>query len=175
MLSSIFFFGWYTPARGQQVVPPPVDPVQLAERGVGHDINGALAQMDRWIFATQAGRAKEKCLSLPLKSPWNRASLIPRRQPNRAPCHPCRSPQKPRCCGPCSGSHKSAGLDAVVQNLLVNAPALEIGHHRPVIRGGLGQKQVLGLFLLRRWYKGRRGDGRPAGDGFHGPPKRNSR
>ena len=30
---------------------------------------------------------------------------------------------------------------------------------------------VLGLFLLRRWHKGRRRDGRPAGDGFHGLQK----
>ena len=63
------------------------------------------------------------------------------------------------------------GLDAVVQNLLVNAPALEIGHHCPVVWGGLGQKQVLGLFLLRRWHKRRRWDGSHAGDGFHGLQK----
>ena len=63
------------------------------------------------------------------------------------------------------------GLNAVVQNLLVNAPAFEIGHHRPIIRGGLGQKQVLGLFLLRRWHKGRRRDGSPSGDSFHGLQK----
>ena len=32
----------------------------------------------------------------------------------------------------------------------------------------MGQKQVLWLFLFQPWHKGRRRDGRPAGDGFHG-------
>ena len=63
------------------------------------------------------------------------------------------------------------GLNTVVQNLLVNAPSLEIVHHRLIVRGSLGQKQVLGLFPFRRWHKGRRRDGRPAGDGFHGLQK----
>ena len=132
-----------------------------------------MAHSHRWTagFSTQAGRAKEKCLSLPLKSPWNRASLIPRRQPNRA----LPSLSKP------TKSHVAVafvpalinppGLNAVVQNLLVNTPAFEVGHHRPIIRGGLGQKQVLGLFLLRRWHKGRRRDGSPSGDSFHGLQK----
>ena len=47
------------PSQGQQIVPPPVDPVQLAERGVGHHINGALAQMDCRIFhASGQGEGK---------------------------------------------------------------------------------------------------------------------
>ena len=49
------------PGQGQQIVPPPVNPVQLAKRGVGHDINGALAQMDRWIFHA-GGQGKGKVL-----------------------------------------------------------------------------------------------------------------
>lgn len=40
------------------------------------------------------------------------------------------------------------GLDAVVQNFLVNAPASEISHHRPVVRGGRRQEQVLGFSSL---------------------------
>ena len=49
------------PGQGQQIVPPPVDPVQLAERSVGHDINGALAQMDCWILHA-SGQGKGKVL-----------------------------------------------------------------------------------------------------------------
>ena len=64
------------------------------------------------------------------------------------------------------------GLNAVVQNLLVNTPAFEVGHHCPVVWGGLGQKQVLGLFLFRRWHKGRRRDSSPAGNGLHSLHKR---
>ena len=49
------------PGQGQQIVPPPVDPVQLAERSVGHHINSALAQMDRRIFYA-GGQGKGKVL-----------------------------------------------------------------------------------------------------------------
>lgn len=49
------------PGKGQQIVPPPVDPVQLTESGIGHDINGALAQMDRRILHA-GGQGKGKVL-----------------------------------------------------------------------------------------------------------------
>ena len=64
------------------------------------------------------------------------------------------------------------GLDAVVQNFLVNAPASEISHHRPVVRGGRRQEQVLGFFLPSNRCKGRRRDSGPADNGFHCLQKR---
>ena len=61
-LAFLDLFLWLVhPGQGQQIVPPPVDPVQLAESGIGHDINGALTQMDCRIFHA-GGQSKGKVL-----------------------------------------------------------------------------------------------------------------
>lgn len=123
------------PGQRQQVVPPPVNSVQLTEGGVGHDVNGALAQMDSRIFHT-GGQGKRIVLVAAAQIPVEPGFANPAQA------------AEPRLAGLVKTykDHISMalvlalinppGLNTVVQNLLVNAPASEIGHNSNIKEGG---------------------------------------